>query len=415
MIIPIILAAGKSSRFYPYGAITSHKSMIFLAGKPILQYTLESLKKSGFNEVVIVVNLKDQKIRKYFGNGQNLGIKINYAIQPEPKGMGNALLCAKDFIKQDFLLLNANQINIEEIIDKLLSFKKQQKCIGVIVGKKQKAQEKYGAFKLEGERILEIIEKPGSEQNIESSQNLRVVGIYLLNKNFIEFLEQVPDNENSFEDGLNSYFLKNEVKVLILDKKTYSLKYPWDIFEVKDFILNNLQNYISKKAQIKKGVIIEGKVFINEGAIIYENAVIKGPCYIGKNTIVGAFAHLRGGCILEESVIVGSGAEVKNAVFMKNSSMHSGFVGDSIIGENSKIGAGFISANKRFDNQNIKVEIKGVKIDSFLNRLGVFIGSNVNIGVQSSTMPGVIIGDNSVIYPGQKIFKNIAPKSIIKP
>lgn len=413
-MIPIILAAGKCSRFYPYGDAANHKSMVFLGGKPILQYTIESLKDSGFNEVAIVVNKSDKKIRDYFGSGENFRIKINYIIQKEPKGMGDALLCAKDFIKDDFLVLNANQINISDFFNELANFKKEKNVAGVIVGKKESAGEKFGAFELQDDRILKIIEKPSLIKKDQGTENIRVVGVYWLNKNFIPFLEKTPSGENSFENALNDYFLKNEVKVFITEKKTFSLKYPWDLFEIKNFILKKLPGFISEKASIKKDVVIEGKVFIEEGAVVYEKAIIKGPCYIGKNSVVGNFVLIRNGCVIEENCVIGARAEVKNSLFLKNSSMHSGFVGDSIIGENSRLGAGFISANKRFDNQNVKVIIKGEKIDTKLNRLGVFIGADVNIGVQSATMPGVIIGNKATVFPGQKIFQNIPEEALIK-
>lgn len=419
-LIPIIIAAGKCSRFYPYANEAAHKSMVLLAGKPLLRYAIDGLRQSGFKEIVIVVNVNDKKIRKYFSDGKNLGIKINYAIQKEPKGMGDALLCAKDYIKGDFLLLNANQINISEFLHGLLAIKNQKKCAGVLLGKKEPAGAKYGIFELDKNRALKITEKPKAVRNVGiaggvgGNKSVRVVGIYLLDKNFIAVLEKTKRNENSLEEALNKYFLESDVRVLITEKETFSLKYPWDLFKIKNYILNNLPRYISKKALIKKGVFIEGNVYIEEGAVVYENAVIKGPCYIGKDAVIGNFTLIRSGCDIGDNVVIGCGADVKNAIFMKKSSMHSGFVGDSIIGENSHLGAGFITANKRFDDQNIKVLIKNEKIDSGLNRLGAFIGSNANVGVQSSIMPGVIIGNNAVIYPGKKIFKNTSENALIK-
>ncbi len=421
--LPIILAAGKCTRFYPYADEKRHKSMFFLAGKPILEYTLKELKKSGCDKVVIVVNAKDEKIRNYFKDGQKLKIKIYYAIQKEAIGMGDALLCAKDYIEGDFLLLNANQINISQFIPNLLTFKKQKKCAGVLVGKKESGGIKYGVFKLKNDRVERIIEKPQVHlknikiiKNKKDDSEIRVVGIYFLNKNFLSLLEKLKRKENSLEEALNQYFLKNDVRVFITEQETFSLKYPWDLFKIKNHILNNLPDYISKKAQIKKGALILGKnVYIEENAIIYEKAIIKGPCYIGKNAQVGNFAFARNGCDIEEGVIIGSFAEVKNSIFMKKSSMHSGFFGDSILGQNSHLGAGFISANKRFHGQNVKVVLaKGEKIDSKLYHLGTFIGSNVNIGVQSATMPGIIIGNDAIVYPGQKIFQNVSDGKILK-
>ena len=95
--------------------------------------------------------------------------------------------------------------------------------------------------------------------------------------------------------------------------------------------------------------------------------------------------------------------DFKNSVIGEHSTIHSGFIGDSIIGKNVKIGAGFITANKRLDRENVRVFVKGVKVDSNLRGLGLIIGDNTKLGICVTAMPGTVVGENSTVYPNAKL------------
>src|SRR3989344_2577578 len=148
----VILAAGESSRMFPYTDFSSHKSMIEVGGKPILQYLLEELKKNGLKDIILVVNKNDADIQKYFKNGKELGLSLKYAFQKGPKGMGNALLTAKDYIKSDFFVMNSNHINFSELFPQMIR-SYTQRFQGVLLGNKTKTPERYGIFKLKEDKI----------------------------------------------------------------------------------------------------------------------------------------------------------------------------------------------------------------------------------------------------------------------
>jgi bifunctional UDP-N-acetylglucosamine pyrophosphorylase/glucosamine-1-phosphate N-acetyltransferase len=114
---------------------------------------------------------------------------------------------------------------------------------------------------------------------------------------------------------------------------------------------------------------------------------------------------------LEEGVSVGAFTEIKNSIMGSNTTIHSGFVGDSVIGQDCKIGSGFTTANTKINRGNIETEVKGSKVDTGVSRFGVIIGHNVKIGIKVSTMPGVIIGNNSLIGPSTSVFKNVPSDS----
>ena len=110
---------------------------------------------------------------------------------------------------------------------------------------------------------------------------------------------------------------------------------------------------------------------------------------------------------MEENAIVGANMEIKNSLIMENSTTHSGYIGDSIIGRNCKIAAGFYSANVRLDREFIKSLVKEENVDTGLKYFGAIFGEGTEIGIRASTMPGVIIGRNAVIGPSTVVMQNV--------
>ncbi|MBI2042685.1 MAG: hypothetical protein HYT21_03010, partial [Candidatus Nealsonbacteria bacterium] len=189
----------------------------------------------------------------------------------------------------------------------------------------------------------------------------------------------------------------------------HSLKYPWQLFEIVKYLLDaNLKGQeIHPTAKIAENVVIEGNVYIGENAKIFEGAVIKGPCYIGKNCVIGNNALVRDYTNLEEGAMVGAFAEVARCIFQKNAHVHSGYFGDSILGEGCSVGAGTVTANVRLDREEIKTKINGEKVGTGLVSLGAIVGANTHIGINVSLMPGVLIGSNCVIGPASTVFQNL--------
>lgn len=396
----VILSAGNSSRFYPLNS--EHKVMTFLCGKPILEYTLSGLEKSGILDIILIVS-PNSSIPSYFSDGSQMGLSITYVIQEKALGMGDALLKAKEHIAGDFLVLNASHVDVSEFLPSLLLAKKE--ASGVVLSYKREDTWKYGVLEHAGSKVLSIVEKP--KKGKEPSQ-LCIAGIYILAQNFLSILSETPLKEHQFEEAL-SVFAKQNVLVHVESKIPYTtLKYPWDLFTIKDYLLSVQKSFISEKAEISKSAEIIGNVVVEEGAKIMEQAVVKGPGYVGKNVVIGNHAIVRDGTDLEEDSVVGARMEIKNTVLMKGATTHSGFIGDSIIGQNSKIAADFVTGNVRLDRGEISSIVKEEKIPTGLSSLGAIIGANTKIGIKSSTMPGVIIGNNVVVGPSTTVSKNIS-------
>lgn len=406
----VILAAGQSSRFWPLNQ--QHKSLFKIMGRPLLWYTLAGLKKAGIKEVIIVQGSQNE-IEKEL-NKNKLGMKIKYVTQWQAKGMGNALWQARKLIKGPFVLANAERVDVWEILQNLKTNlkKNKSKFNSCLIGQKTKTPELFGIMDLNGSRVLRIVEKPLPGQE---SSNIRVIGVYLLEPGFFDVYQKVKKNKDDFETALSQYAKQKEVKAFVLreTQEVFSLKYPWNLFEVQKFIMDKYLKFkVAKTAKIAQNVVIEGQVFIGEGVKIFEGAVIKGPCYLGHDCVVGNNSLIRNYTNLENKVLIGALAEIARCIFQEDVHLHSGYFGDSIFDKGCRLGAGTVTGNLRIDRGEIKAVIGDQKIGTQLNSLGILMGQQTKVGINCSFMPGRFVGSNCLIGPGSLVFENIEDKAI---
>jgi bifunctional UDP-N-acetylglucosamine pyrophosphorylase/glucosamine-1-phosphate N-acetyltransferase len=372
-------------------------------GRPLIWYTVEGLKKSGIKEVIIVEG-PNRQIEEDL-KGYDFGIDVKYAVQPEPKGMGNAIICAKEYLKEQFFVLDVSRFDSENYIKSILEKHRSSGSGLVLLGSQTDTPKLYGILSFEGDKAKSIIEKP--EAGKESS-NIKVIGIYFLPKEFLNYYQRVEDRQYAFEDALALYMKEKDVRWVATKEETPSLKYPWHLLNVAKFLMDkNLKKKIAKSAKIAKGAIIEGNVFIGENVKVFENAVIKGPCYIGNDSVIGNNSLIREYSNLEDKALAGTNAELTRCIFQEDVHVHSGFFGDSIFGKGCRVGAGTVTANVKIDREEIRSVVKGEKISTGLKSLGVIMGENSKTGIQCSLMPGVLIGSNCLIGPASVVFKNM--------
>jgi len=397
----LILAAGESSRMRPLSN-GIHKSMLMLLGKPLLQHVIEKLKEKEITNIVVVIG-KDSNIENYFGDGRKFGVSLTYVTQENPSGMGEAILLAEKYLDKEFILLNAYHLEVDKVIDSLLA-KNAEEVDGVLLVKQTKNPSDYGIVSVEGDRVKQIVEKPESGKE---PTDLRIIGIYLLSFSFFAELKKTTSEHYSLETALNTYVKNHNVVFVETKEETIVLKYPWDLLAIKDYLLKDVKSHRGENVSIADSAQIIGEVWIEDNVTILEGACIKGPCYLGKNSYIGSNALLRNRIDVEGNVVIGAYMETMNSIFMKGVTTHSGFIGDSIVGDETKIGAQFCTANVRLDRETVKALVKEKKVDSGLKHFGMVIGSNSLIGIKSSTMPGVIIGSRVSIGPSTTVLHNV--------
>lgn len=401
----VILAAGESSRCWPVN--NGHKSQINIMGEPLIYWTIKGLAKNGVKDIVLILGPNSSLKERLTVVCQDLGIKLSYVIQDKPLGTGNAIFQAKRLIKEPFFICWPYKVSSKEIAGKILEKYEKEKPQAILVGAKTTTPWDYGIFKLENERVLKIKEKPKPG---EEPSDIKILGTYFLQPDFFDYYQKLSRHHpHDFIDALNLYIKEKETKLIVLDKEPPALKYCWEFLKMLQVILESeeFKNYISPSASIGKNVVINGKVYIGDNAVIGDNTVISGLCFIGDNCQIGANNVFRGLVNLEKDVVTGALTEIKNSLIQKGTHLHSGYFGDSIIGENCRFGAGFITANRRIDRGNIQSTVKGKRIDTGLTHLGAIVGDNACFGIHTGTMPGVLIGSGCLIGPGTLVFENI--------
>jgi UDP-N-acetylglucosamine diphosphorylase / glucose-1-phosphate thymidylyltransferase / UDP-N-acetylgalactosamine diphosphorylase / glucosamine-1-phosphate N-acetyltransferase / galactosamine-1-phosphate N-acetyltransferase len=151
-----------------------------------------------------------------------------------------------------------------------------------------------------------------------------------------------------------------------------------------------------------------GPVSVAETARVRSGAYIEGPCFIDEGADVGPNCFMRACTSVGKNARVGNGCEVKNTVIMDGTHVgHLSYIGDSVLGEKCNLGAGTITANLRFDNGSVKMQIKNKVVDTGRRKLGAILGDNVKTGIGVLLMPGVKVGNDSWVNAGLLVERDI--------
>ncbi len=406
----VILAAGSNSRFFPLNTET-HKGFLPLLGKPLVVRALENLSQHGFTHVTLVVNKKDfggaglsAKLPKY-----NLPLKVSWVLQAEATGQGDALLAASDHITSEhFICMSPYYPTAGELAEKLWKTQAEDQSECVFMGTQVDNPSLYGMFEFATDnpkRIMGIIEKPTQK----APSNYKINTVYLLSKKFVSHLAQHQSEQYSLESAITSYAKKHHITWVENTQNLPSLKFAWNLFEMTKYLFTSATTTISPEATIAQTAIIDersGPIIIEAKAKVGDYAKIIGPCFVGKESMVGDYCLIRGGCTIEAGATVGAYTEVARSIILEKANVHFSYIADSILGQNVHVGAGLITANKRFDRKNIKTMLKGQVVEMPSNAHGVIVGAHTHLGIGTRTMPGVLLGAHTRIRPGSIIDKN---------
>ncbi len=190
-----------------------------------------------------------------------------------------------------------------------------------------------------------------------------------------------------------------------------SYDYPWlALPKIKEFVRE-----LGKALSPEEYDSPSPEVWIAKDAVIAANAVICGPAIIGKGTEVRPGAYIRGAVLIGEGCVVGNSCELKNAILFDCVQVpHFNYVGDSILGYRSHMGAGSITSNVKSDKTLVSVKDTEGNIDTGLKKFGAMLGDFVEVGCNSVLNPGTVIGRNTNIYPLSSVRGVIPPDSIFK-
>ncbi len=203
------------------------------------------------------------------------------------------------------------------------------------------------------------------------------------------------------------YDLTHTAAAPLFDKLTY----PWEaLSKISDFILK-LGSTLSPEEYEQRG----DNVWIAKSARVFDSAYINGPAIIGPNTEVRQCAFIRGNALVGAGCVVGNSTELKNVILFDSVQVpHYNYVGDSILGYKSHMGAGSITSNIKSDKTLVVISADGDRMETGLKKIGAMLGDRVEVGCNSVLNPGTIIGKDSTIYPLSMVRGFIPARSIYK-
>lgn len=188
-------------------------------------------------------------------------------------------------------------------------------------------------------------------------------------------------------------------------------EFPWLVLDKLGEFIVELGSTLDPKLFNKTGE----NIWIAKDATVFDSAYIKGPCIIDQGAEIRHCAFIRGNVIVGKASIVGNSCELKNSViFDFVQAPHYNYVGDSVLGYKSHMGAGSITSNVKSDKTNVAIKLEDKAIVTGRRKIGAMIGDGVEIGCGSVLNPGTVIGRNSNIYPLSCVRGYVAAGSIYK-
>ena len=187
--------------------------------------------------------------------------------------------------------------------------------------------------------------------------------------------------------------------------------YPWDILDkISDFIVK-----LGESLDCEKFDRVGENVWIAKSATVAPSASIGGPCIIDEGAEIRHCAYIRGSAIVGKGSIVGNSCEVKNAIIFDSVQVpHFNYVGDSLLGYKSHMGAGSITSNVKSDKTLVSVKAEDEIIETGRKKFGAMLGDFVEIGCNSVLCPGTVVGRNSNVYPLSRVRGVVPENSIFK-
>lgn len=188
-----------------------------------------------------------------------------------------------------------------------------------------------------------------------------------------------------------------------------SSEYPWEMLpKIKEYITKIIDSGMVGYTLIANGVLV------GENVKIYPTATIEGPSIIGSNTEVRPGAFIRGSVITGENCVIGNSSELKNCVLLNDVQVpHYNYVGDSVLGNKSHMGAASICSNLKSDGKTVIIH-GDKKYNTQLRKVGAILADKADIGCGCVLNPGTIIGKNTSVYPKTSVRGVIEDGCIVK-
>ena len=332
----IILHGGHGTRLRPL-THTGPKQLLPIANKPMSQYALEDFRNAGITDIGIIIgDVYPEKVKEYYGNGENFGVKITYIYQDKPKGISHAIKLCKDFVGNDkFIVYLGDNILRKGLVDYKNKFESSSTDALILLCKVDDPS-RFGIAEIDSNSnlIKKIIEKPS-----EPKSDLAVIGVYFLTPKIFGIIDKLkPSARGELEITEALQLLMDENNSIQYETVTGWWKdtgTPEDILHANQLVLDSIgkenQFVIDKDAEIKDNVVIGKNTEISSDSCVNGPVIIGTNCKIGSNVTLGPNVSVGDNSVLEN-------CKVENSILMENckitASVH---LSNSIIANGSQI------------------------------------------------------------------------------
>ena len=385
----VILAAGEGQRLRPF-TVTKPKVMLSIAGKPILQYVVESLAQNGIRNIVLVVGYRKEQVFDYMGSGEKFGVDITYITQERQLGTAHALAQAKAVTESEFLVLSGDNLIEADAVAQFVAVKPEAMLV-----KRVDNPARYGVVTIENGMVKDIVEKPE-----EAKSNVVNTGIYAFTTEIFSFIEAQLD----IPDALNNMLAQGyPISAQEVDGTWLDVVYPWDILSLNGAVLRRIRTNLG--GTIEAGVSLKGLVSVGKDTIIRSNSYIVGPVVIGNNCDIGPNVCILPATSIGDNVVISSFSNVKNSVIGNDVNIGPGcIIQDSVIDSGCIIKGHFTAYSGEAD----------VKVDEHrLVNIGAMLGEGCNLGNNVVAQPGVIVGNHCQVQALKLLSGRLPDKSLV--
>ncbi len=397
----LVLAGGANRRFWPLHA----KSLFPLCGQTLFERLVRSLAAAGCRRFVVVAS--PETAGEVERIARSLPADVDVVVQPEPRGMGDALLIAArsrpELARAPLLVAQAHDVVEPTLYQAFLDRARRGGLDGLLTGKRVHEYFPGGYLTVDGDRVTGLVEKPEPGQEPSDLVNL-VLHWHRHPERLLTAVQDAYQQPNAADDHY-----ERAVAVLLpaLRYEVFpyagewrALKYPWHVLGVMELLLRELR----PPAALPDGV--SGPVVLEEGVRLLPGARVVGPAWIGAGTLIGTGALVRGSVIGREAEI-GYGCEVARSYVGDGCTLHHAYVGDSVLDRGVGLGFGTVTGNWPFYPPPVRSTVAGARLRTGLPKLGAVIGAGSRTGIGVLINPGVKIGAGTFIGPGVVVSRDV--------
>lgn len=332
----VILAAGQGTRLRPV-TLTMPKPLVPVANKPLIGYAIDVLRNAGLSEIGIVVNDLDSPIVTQLGSGADYGVRLDYIVQHEQKGLAHAIRLTRDFVQDEpFCVLLGDNIFQDKMEKLLRGFPEASAELAIALIEVPDPQ-RFGVAEIVEGRIRRVVEKPK-----EPPSNLAISGAYLFRSSIFAAIDQIKPswrNELEITDAIQHVIAGGaEVHPYTLQGWWIDAGKPDAIIHANQLVLGDLPYSAAPDdpSIVMGSSEVSPRVLIGAGSRII-NSIVRGPVIIGpnvtvENSYIGPYTSLGANVVVEN-------AEIDASIIMKDCAIRniSGRIDSSLIADNSSV------------------------------------------------------------------------------